>query len=95
MIIINQDKNMIVFSKNIVNLYAAKIKNEKGKVETWIICNDVNNNTLKLGKYTAKRIGEILQQIIDTLLRYATVQDKEGEISQITTIPVAYQMPEK
>lgn len=89
MIIVSQDKVASINYNNIETTYLLK-KDDKIEI------NVRGKYDYTIGKYkTEERAKEVLEEIINKCLEYATVKNAIGDVKQIYTIPNVYMMPEE
>lgn len=96
MIIVNQDKKMIVNFENITGVVLKEhIANMDGEKETMIEAIDVLLNEIVLGYYaTEERAKEVLREIIEKIKNKSTVEmDAIGVKTEISD--GIYEMPQE
>lgn len=94
MIIVNQNKDVII-NMNIIACIQTS-KENIGNIEVVLFNKIDSHNGLTVGEYkTEERAKEVLKEIINKYLEYATVKNGIGEVKQVHTIPKIYEMPEE
>lgn len=90
MIIVSQDKKMIVNFENITVIGTCVQRQEEIGSRT------TNGDSQVLGKYkTEERAKEVLKQIENKYLEYASIQNGVGNVSSVATLPRVYEMPKE
>lgn len=95
MIIVSQDKEIIVNFNNVESIDIVADLDGTGKVP-YKIYYETDSKREELGTYkTEERAREVLQEIANKYLEYASIQNGVGNISSITILPRAYEMPKE
>lgn len=94
MIIVSQNKKMIVNFNNIVSVYVIEDYEQKNSYNIDFSTNDEIN--LVLANYkTEERAREVLEQIAYKYSEYVSIKDGVGNVLNIAIIPRVYEMPKE
>lgn len=95
MLILSQNKNIIINFENVANINIEKCYNESLKEEEFtydILVYIVSSGLTRIGKYaTEERAKEVLQEIIETYKENGSVKIDNIQVEN----KVVYEMPEK
>lgn len=90
MIIVSQDKEEIVNFNMVESIWICSDEEGRFTIEATA---DTNST---LGYYkTKERAKEVLREIIDEYIKYATIENKLGSVKEVTILPKKYEMPEE
>lgn len=95
MLIVSQDRDLIINSDNIEVLGIGNpLEDDDGKFK--ILANTTSDSQYTIAKYdTEERATKVFEEIVNKYLEYASVANAIGDIKQVYTIPKVYLMPEK
>lgn len=92
MIIINQDRTVILNYENIEAIGVAKSTKDRFK----IIAATVTNSEIEIAQYkTEERAKEVLNEIKEKYTEYAKISNVSGDIRQVFILPKVYEMPKE
>lgn len=91
MLIVNQDKNTVINFKSI-NYIDIQPNEQVFDIEI----NYNNNMFADIATYESeKRAQEVLNEVINKYLEYASIKNSIGDVKQVYSLPKVYIMPEK
>lgn len=95
MIIVSQDKDVIINFENVLIININQTK--KTQIGGWFSCNEENNNNVLLGEYaTEERAKEVLNEIIKAFVTEKKLSSQDNMFG-FTVMPsnTYYEMPKK
>ena len=99
MIIVSQDKNIVVNFENVANINIEKYYNASIKEEDFtfdIVAYMVSGELVRIGKYkTEERAKEVLQEIINKYREVKMICDINNKKYEVVDRPKVYETPEK
>lgn len=97
MIIVSQDKNIVVNFENVANINIEKCYNESTREENFtfdILVFIVSSGLVRIGKYkTEERAKEVLQEIIGFYKKTDCIIGIGDSLKQVVNLPKVFEMP--
>lgn len=97
MIIVSQNKNIVVNFENVANINIEKCYNESTREENFtfdILVFIVSSGLVRIGKYkTEERAKEVLQEIMKKYLEIKCFYNSKYEVMQAIEQPKVFEMP--
>lgn len=94
MMIVSQDRKQIVNHENVTRIFIENLEN--GKFGIGADTNSAESHVWDLGCYkTEERAKQVLEEIINTYLSYASVRNVVGDIINVSILPRTYIMPKE
>ena len=91
MIIVSQDKKNIINSETINFIDIMPIADGSFEIDA-----NFAHCITELGYYgTEERAKEVLQEIVDEYIKYATIENEIGSVKEVTILPKKYEMPKE
>lgn len=99
MIIVSQDRNIIINFNNVANVNIEKCYNESLNKEDFsydILVYIVSSGLTRIAKYqTEERAKEVLNEIVNEYIKYATIANEIGSVKEVAILPKKYEMPKE